>query len=88
MKSKEILNMLSKLWVSIQDIMIIADLTTSTTGRIKRTIEADFREKNSHKYLPSHCVPTKMVIQYFDINIEFLRSIACIDKEINVGILK
>lgn len=81
MKVKEILNILSKPWVSTQDIMLIVNLTTSTAGGIKRTIEADFRKKYPNKYLPSHCVPTKGVIQYFDIDIEFLKSLININDD-------
>ena len=83
MRAKEILDILSKPWVSTQDIMVIGDLTSSTAGRIKRAIEADFRKKYPNKYLPSYCVPTKGVIQYFYIDIEFLKSLAFFDKEMN-----
>ena len=75
MKAKEILNILSKPWVTTQDIMTIAELTASTAGTIKRSIEADFRKKYPNKYMPSHCVPTKYVIQYFDIDVDFLKSL-------------
>lgn len=81
MKAKEILNILSKPWVTTKDIMLIVDLKTSTAGTIKRTIEAEFRKKYPTKYLPSNCVPTKMVIEYFDINIDFLKSLASINLE-------
>lgn len=88
LKTKEILNILSKPWVSTQDIMVIGDLTVSTAGRIKRTIEADFRKKYPNKYLPSYCVPTKGVIQYFDIDIEFLKLLVFFDKEMDDGLPK
>lgn len=32
--------------------------------------------------MPAHCVPTKDVIKYFDIDIEFLKSLASIDLKI------
>ena len=83
MRAKEIINILSKPWVSTQDIMKIGDLSASTAGRIKRTIEADFRKEYPNKYLPSYCVPTKGVIQYFDIDVEFLKSLAFFDKEMD-----
>lgn len=85
MRANEILNILAKPWVSTQDIMKIADLTQSVAGTIKRSIEKEFRDKYPNKYLPSHCVPTKYVIKYFDIDVEFLKSLATIrwdyDKE-------
>lgn len=88
MRARDVLNILSKPWVSTQDIMAICDLTSSTAGRIKRTIEADFRKKYPNKYLPSHYVPTKGVIQYFDIDIEFLKSLVYFDKDIDDNLLK
>lgn len=78
MRANEILNILTKPWVSTQDIMKIADLTQSVAGTIKRSIEKEFRDKYPNKYLPSHCVPTKYVIKYFDIDVEFLKSLATI----------
>lgn len=38
--------------------------------------------------MPAYCIPTKEVIKYFDLDIEFLKSIACFDKEINNGLSK
>ncbi len=65
--------------------MKIADFTQSVAGTIKRNIEKKFRDKYPNKYLPSHCVPTKYVIKCFDIDVEFLKSLATIqwnyDKE-------
>ena len=83
MKAKEILNILSKPWITTQDIMTIAELTASTAGTIKRSIEADFRKKNTNKYMPSHCIPTKYVIQYFDIDVDFLKSLVCLEKDMS-----
>lgn len=38
--------------------------------------------------MPAYCIPTKEVIKYFDLDIEFLKSIAYFDKEINDGLHK
>ena len=38
--------------------------------------------------MPAYCIPTKEVIKYFDLDIEFLKSIAYFDKEINDGLPK
>ena len=83
MKAKEILNILATPWCSNQDIMKIANLSSSTASKIKRTIEAEFRKKYPNKFIPSNCVPSKDVIKYFDIDIEFLKSLAYLDKELN-----
>ena len=79
MKAKEILNLLASPWCSNQDIMKIANVSSSTASKIKKCIEAEFRKKYPNKFIPAHCVPTKDVIKYFDIDIEFLKSLATID---------
>lgn len=79
MKAKEILNLLASPWCSNQDIMKIANVSSSTASKIKKCIEVEFRKKYPNKFIPAHCVPTKDVIKYFDIDIEFLKSLATID---------
>lgn len=88
MKAKEILNILSKPWLSNQDIIKIADLSPSTASKVKRNIETEFRKKNPNKFMPAHCVPTKDVIKYFDIDIDFLKSLANIDLNDDDGSLE
>ena len=70
-------------WCTNQDIMKIANLSSSTASKIKRTIEAKFRKKYPSKFISSNCVPSKDFIKCFDIDIEFLKSVACLDKELN-----
>lgn len=86
--AKEILEIISKLWCSNQDIMKIANVSASTTSKIKQSIEKEFRKKEPNKFMPAYCIPTKEVIKYFDLDIEFLKSIAYFDKEINDGLPK
>ena len=88
MKAKEILNILATPWCSNQDIMKIVNVSSSTASKIKRCIELEFRKKYPDKFMPAHCVPTKDVIKYFDLDIEFLKSIAYFDKENNDGLPK
>ena len=45
-------------------------------------------EKKPNKYMPAYCIPTKEVIKHFYLDIEFLKSIAYFDKEINDGLHK
>lgn len=45
-------------------------------------------EKKPNKFMPAYCIPTKEVIKYFDLDIEFFKSIAYFDKEMNDGLLK
>lgn len=76
MKAKKILNILANHWCSNQDIMKIVNVSASTASKIKRYIEVEFRKKYPNKFMPAHCVPTKDVIKYFDIDIEFLKGLA------------
>ena len=88
MKAKEILEIISKPWCSNQDIMKIANVSASTASKIKQSIEKEFRKKEPNKFMPAYCIPTKEFIKYFDLDIEFLKSIAYFDKEINDGLPK
>ena len=61
--------------------MKIANVSASTAGRIKQIIEKEYVRKNPNKFIPYHCVPTKEVIKYFDLDIEFLKNLAAISIE-------
>lgn len=63
--------------------MKIANVSASTASKIKQSIEKEFRKKEPNKFMPAYCIPTKKIIKYFDLDIEFLKSIAYFDKEIN-----
>ena len=65
--------------------MKIANVSATTASKIKQEIEKEFRKKEPNKYMPAYCIPTKEVIKYFDLDIEFLKSIACFEKDINNG---
>ena len=88
MIAKEILEIISKQWYSNQDIMKMANVSATTASKIKQEIEKEFRKKEPNKYMPTYCIPTKEVIKYFDLDIEFLKSISCFGKEINNGLPK
>ncbi len=79
MIAKEILEIVSKPWCSNQDIMKIANVSATTASKIKQEIEKEFRKKEPNKYMPAYCIPTKEVIKYFDLDVEFLKSLINID---------
>lgn len=81
MIAKEILEIVSKPWCSNQDIMKIANVSATTASKIKQEIEKEFRKKEPNKYMPAYCIPTKEVIKYFDLDIEFLKSLVFLDKD-------
>lgn len=79
MIAKEILEIISKPWCSNQDIMKTANVSATTASKIKQEIEKEFRKKEPNKYIPAYCIPTKELIKYFDLDIEFLKSLINID---------
>ena len=81
MIDKEILEIISKPWCSNQDIMKIANVSATTASKIKQEIEKKFRKKEPNKYMPAYCIPTKEVIKYFDLDIEFLKSLVFLDND-------
>ena len=81
MIAKEILEIVSKSWCSNQDIMKIANVSATTASKIKQEIEKEFRKKEPNKYMPAYCIPTKEVIKYFDLDIEFLKSLVFLDND-------
>ena len=86
MIAKEILEIISKPWCSNQDIMKIANVSATTASKIKQEIEKEFRKKEPDKYMPAYCIPTKEVIKYFDLDIDFLKSLVFLDKDNNASI--
>ena len=48
MKAKETLELIASPWCYNQDIMKIANLSASTASKVKRTIDMDFRKKESY----------------------------------------
>lgn len=81
MIAKEILEIISKPWCSNQDIMKIANVSATTASKIKQEIEKEFRKREPNKYIPAYCIPTKEVIKYFDLDIEFLKSLVFLDND-------
>ena len=81
MIAKEILEIISKPWCSNQDIMKIANVSATTASKIKQKIEKEFRKREPNKYMPAYCIPTKEVIKYFDLDIEFLKSLVFLDND-------
>ena len=54
-------------------------------AKLNKKLKKNSEKKEPNKYMPAYCIPTKEVIKYFDLDIEFLKSIACFEKDINNG---
>ena len=79
MKSKKILQAdqmlttLNKQWATIQDIMLVGSLGRNKARDIKNEIARKIEAEG--KKLPNNLVPMEKVIEYFDINVEYLVNI-------------
>lgn len=72
MTAKETLEIVSKQWCSLEDLMKISQVGRNSALRIKKNI----REKLTKQgyMVPKHVVPMKEVVDYLDINISYLES--------------
>jgi hypothetical protein len=71
MEAKDLLNLINKQWATTNDIMIIGEVGYHKALLIKKEITSDLEEK---KYkLPKNKVPMEFVVNYFKINISYLK---------------
>ena len=72
MTAEETLEIISKQWCSLEDLMKISQVGRNSALKIKRSI----REKLTKQgyMVPKHVVPMKEVVDYLDINISYLES--------------
>ncbi len=72
MTAEETLEIISKQWCSLEDLMKISQVGRNSALKIKRNI----REKLTRQgyMVPKHVVPMKEVVDYLDINISYLES--------------
>lgn len=72
MTAEETLEIISKQWCSLEDLMKISQVGRNSALKIKRNI----REKLTKQgyMVPKHVVPMKEVVYYLDINISYLES--------------
>ena len=79
MKSKKILSadkmleVLNSQWATIQDIMLVGSLGRNKARDIKNEIARKIESEG--KKLPNNLVPMEEVIDYFNINVEYLINI-------------
>lgn len=72
MTAEENLEIVSKQWCSLEDLMKISQVGRNSALKIKKNI----REKLTKQgyMVPKHVVPMKEVVDYLDINISYLES--------------
>ena len=72
MTADETLNLISKQWCNLEDLMALGQLGRNSALRIKREIKSKLT-KQGYK-IPNHLIPMKEVVDYLDININYLES--------------
>ena len=72
MTASETLDLISKQWCDLQDLMNLAQVGRNSALKIKKEIK-DRVLKQGYK-LPNHLIPMKEVVDYLDINVIYLES--------------
>lgn len=73
LQADQMLTTLNKQWATIQDIMLVGSLGKNKARDIKNEIARKIETEG--KKLPNNLVPMEKVIEYFNINVEYLVSI-------------
>lgn len=74
MKANDLLNMINKQWATTADIMSIGEVGYHKALDIKKEI-ATTLENQKYK-LPKNKVPMEFVVEYFKINISYLKKVS------------
>ncbi len=72
MTAEETLSLISKQWCNLEDLMALGQLGRNSALKIKRDIKSKLT-KQGYK-IPNHLIPMKEVVDYLDININYLES--------------
>ena len=72
MSAEETLNLIAKQWCTLEDIMKLGHLGRNSALKAKKLIK-DKLEKQGY-IIPKSVVPTKEVVEFFDIDIPDLES--------------
>ncbi len=72
MEAQETLNLISKQWCTLEDLMALGEFGRNSALKVKREIKNKLI--NQGYKIPSHVIPMKEVIDYLNININYLES--------------
>jgi len=67
MEAQETLNLISKQWCTLEDLMALGEFGRNSALKIKREIKNKLI--NQGYKIPSHVIPTKEVVDYLNINL-------------------
>lgn len=72
MEAQETLNLISKQWCTLEDLMVLGEFGRNSALKVKRDIKNKLI--NQGYKIPSHVIPMKEVVDYLNININYLES--------------
>lgn len=72
MTANETLELISKQWCSLEELMRLGEIGRNTALKVKKEIK-DKLINQGYK-LPNNLIPMKEVVDYLDINISYLES--------------
>jgi len=72
MEAQETLNLISKQWCTLEDLMALGEFGRNSALKVKRDIKNKLI--NQGYKIPSHVIPMKEVVDYLNININYLES--------------
>lgn len=72
MEAQETLNLISKQWCTLEDLIALGQFGRNSALKVKREIKNKLI--NQGYKIPSHVIPMKEVVDYLNININYLES--------------
>lgn len=72
MEAQETLNLISKQWCTLEDLMALGEFGRNSALKVKRDIKNKLI--NQGYKIPSHVIPMKEVVDYLNINVNYLES--------------
>ena len=80
LSAEELLELFNKQWADTHDLMKITGNCYQTCAKDRKNIEEKIKSKYQNKRLPRFHVPMEEVVDYFNININYLKKISNIKK--------
>lgn len=72
MEAQETLNLISKQWCTLEDLMALGEFGRNSALKVKREIKNKLI--NQGYKIPSHVIPMKEVVDYLNININYFQT--------------
>lgn len=74
MTAKETLELISKQWCDLNDLIKLTGLGRNNASKLKTTIRNDLIDKGY--YIPSKLLPMNEVVNYLKINVSYLQKMS------------